>query len=239
MAESAAGAFTWKTRTASEMTIPSLHLRVRRGARGALLAAALAACGSPARDAAPHTDSASAVAGAAAGAPAAAVIDSALPPEEELRRFQADIPQVPVALAGGARSRDALGREFARALAGADSTALRRMLLTRAEFAYLVYPSSPYTRPPYRQPPWLVWMQLEQESEKGLRRLLARRAGEPLDYAGVSCAGEPESAGASRLWRQCVIRSVRAPGDTVAEQLFGVIVEHDGRFKLASYGNEL
>jgi hypothetical protein len=36
-----------------------------------------------------------------------------------------------------------------------------------------------------------------------------------------------------------VIRSVRAPGDTVAERLFGVIVEHDGRFKLASYGNEL
>lgn len=221
------------------MTTPSLHLRVRRAARGTLLAAALAACGSPEQDAVTHTDGASAAEGAAAGPPAAAVIDSALPPEEELRRFRADIQEEPVALAGGTRSRDALGREFARALARADSTALRRMLLTRAEFAYLVYPSSPYTRPPYRQPPWLVWMQLEQESEKGLRRLLARRAGRPLRYAGVSCAGEPETAGASRLWRQCVIRRARAPGDTVAEQLFGVIVEHDGRFKLASYGNEL
>lgn len=167
------------------------------------------------------------------------VVDSVLPPAEELRRFRADLPGAPASLEGGFGSRDALGRAFARALARSDSAALRRMVISRAEFAYLVYPESPYTRPPYRQPPWLVWRDLEQNGEKGLRRLLDRRGGAPLAYAGVRCAVAPEPSGASRLWRRCMLRSVRAPGDTVAERLFGVVVEHGGRFKFASYGNAL
>lgn len=219
------------------MRIPSRS--ARRAAGAALLAVVMSACPSPEQDADAVGDSSSSAHEVAASAPSAGVIDSALPVEEELRRFRADLPQVPVALTGGASGRHALAREFAGALARADTASLRRMLLTKAEFAYLIYPTSPYTRPPYRQAPSLVWMQLEQGSETGLRRLLARRAGRPIAYAGASCLAAPEVAGASRLWRQCLIRSVPAPGDTVAERLFGVIVEHRGRFKFASYANDL
>ena len=207
----------------------------------ALCALALAACGG--RDGTAAAADAPAAGRTAADPPASPraglVVDSVLSPEEELRRFRADLPDAPIRFAGGLRSRDALGREFARALERSDSSALRRMAITRAEFAYLVYPESPYTRLPYRQPAWLVWRQLQESGDKGLRRLLARRGGQQLRYAGVHCATAPERAGATRLWRHCVLRGVRAPGDTVAERLFGVIVEHGGRFKFASYGNAL
>ena len=199
--------------------------------------AAMAACGTADRA---DTAARRATGDSPAVAPRAGyVVDSVLPVEEELRRFRADLPSAPTVLAGGAGSRDALGRAFAGALARADSAALRRMALTRAEFAYLVYPGSAYTRPPYRQPPWLVWRDLEENGGKGLRRLLDRRGGRALAYAGVRCPQAPEAAGASRLWRRCLLRTVRAPGDTLSQRLFGVIIEHRGRFKFASYGNEL
>jgi hypothetical protein len=219
------------------MRMPSRSARRATGA--ALLTVVLSACPSPEQNADAGGGSSWPANEVAAAAPSAGVIDSALPLEEELRRFRADLPHVPVALTGGATGRDALAREFAGALTRADTASLRRMLLTKAEFAYLIYPASSYTRPPYRQAPSLVWMQLEQGSETGLRRLLARRAGRPIAHAGASCMAAPEVAGASRLWRQCRLRSVPAPGDTVAERLFGVIVEHRGRFKFASYANEL
>jgi hypothetical protein len=45
--------------------------------------------------------------------------------------------------------------------------------------------------------------------------------------------------GENRLWRNCRVRRVRAAGDTASGRLFGVILERHGRFKFASYGNDL
>jgi hypothetical protein len=164
------------------------------------------------------------------------VVDSILPVEEELRRFRDGLGPVPAAFEGGATSRQELVRRFFRALAAADTVALERMRLTRAEFAWLVYPSSPYTHPPYRQSPAFVWMQLDHESGIGLRRLLGRAR--EYRYLSHRCAPEPEIEGRNRLWRQCRARAVRAPGDTVDTRLFGVVVERDGRFKFASYESD-
>jgi hypothetical protein len=166
------------------------------------------------------------------------VIDSILPIEEELRRFRAGLPAVD-AFRGGAPTRGALVERFADALARSDTAALRGLALTRAEFAWFVYPESRYTRPPYRQPPGLVWMQLAETGEAGFRRLLARAAGGQLRVAGDDgCADAPAVEGATRLWRHCRVRVVRDGGDTTSAQLFGVIVERGGRFKLASYAND-
>ena len=84
------------------------------------------------------------------------IVDSILPVEEELRRFRADLPDAPTRLVGGTDNRDALVAAFLHAVQARDSAALARLALTRAEFAYLVYPSSPYTVTPYRQAPWLA-----------------------------------------------------------------------------------
>lgn len=161
------------------------------------------------------------------------VIDSVLPVKEELRRFRVAIERVPTSLEGGASSRETLVRHFFSAVARADSAELRNMLLSRAEFAYLVYPESPYTHPPYRQPPDLVWMQLATTGSTGARRLLARAR--DFRYLSHRCDPTPEREGKNTLWRQCLARVVRSEGDTVDMRLFGVIVERDERFKFASY----
>jgi len=166
----------------------------------------------------------------------ARVVDSILPVEEELRRFREGLVQ-PTTFEGSAPSREALVRRFVDRLAARDTAALRAMVLTRAEFAWLVYPGSSYTRPPYRTPPGLVWMQLEESGTKGLGRLLRERFA-VKDHVGHSCNATPTVEGEAKLWRGCTARVTTASGDTVSGRLFGVIVEHGGRFKFASYDND-
>jgi hypothetical protein len=166
------------------------------------------------------------------------LVDSVRSLEEDLRRFRADIPAAPDRFSGGATSRERLVRRFVDALARSDTTALQRMALTQAEFAYLTYPSSPYTRPPYRQSPEIVWLLLRAEHDKGLERLVRRLGGQKLDYLGHRCDPEPLREGANRLWRGCRARvkvGAEAPHD---RRLFGVIVERQGQFKFASYRTE-
>jgi hypothetical protein len=167
------------------------------------------------------------------------IIDSILPIEEELRRFRADLPNAPTAFANGAPTRDSLVRLFVRAVEQSDSLALRRLVLTRAEFAYLVYPSSPYTAPPYRQAPGLVWMMITGGSRAGYSRLLDRMGGRPLGFLGYRCATPPAREGPNRIWRDCALRVVRTSGDTVAMRLFGAIIEQRGRYKIVSYASDL
>lgn len=167
------------------------------------------------------------------------VVDSVLPIEEHLRRFRADIARAPASLAGGADSRDALVGRFVRSLEARDTIALRSMLLTRAEFAYLVYPGSHWTRPPYQQSPGLVWLQAANANGAGLARLLERLAGRDLRFDYYGCGAEPEVIGDNRVWRDCTLRIERAPGDTRSMRLFAGIIERAGHFKVYSYGNDL
>lgn len=165
------------------------------------------------------------------------VVDSLRPIEEELRRFRGGLAPVR-AFEGGAPSVAELVDRVVRGVARRDTAALRALALTRAEFAWLVYPDSRYTRPPYRQAPGLVWLQLERAGGTGLRRLLDRLGGQTLRPAGHRCDGAPEVEGGVRLWRGCRVALVRAPGDTTRARLFGVVVERDGRFKIANYAND-
>lgn len=168
----------------------------------------------------------------------ARVVDSVRSVDEELRRFRADIPVAPTRLSGGAPSRAMLVRRFVAALVGSDTASLVRMALTRAEFAYLTYPSSPFTRPPYRQSPEIVWLLLGVEHDKGLTRLMRRLAGQELTYLGHRCDAKPQREGRNRIWRGCVTRVRLATGTVLEKRLFGAIVERDGQFKFASYATD-
>lgn len=170
-------------------------------------------------------------------APPAHPVDSAIPIEEALRRFRQDLPAAK-ALYGGFGSRETLVREFVHALEVRDTTALRRMVLTPGEFAWLYYPSSPLSRPPYELSPGLMWFQLQGESEKGASRLFSDRAGHDLGYAGHTCA-PPRLEGKNRIHSSCELRRVTATRDTAKERLFGLILEHDGQYKFMSYANRL
>jgi hypothetical protein len=163
-------------------------------------------------------------------------VDSILPPEEEQRRFREGLAD-PGVLAGGAASREALVRGFVRAVERADTAAVRRTILSRAEFAYLYYPSTAFTHPPRRMSPALLWFLTMQESEKGIGRLFARQSGKPLGYVSSRCAPTPRVEGGNRLWDRCTVR-VRHDGEMKTERLFSTIIERDGQFKFLSYKNE-
>jgi len=177
------------------------------------------------------------------------VVDSILPVEEELRRFrlalrdrsaaaEKDANDSLTALIRGSDSREALVRRFIKALVTNDSSDLRAMLLTAREFADFVYPESPYTHPPYRQSPALVWNQIRNPSTSGLTRLLRRIAGQPLRYVDHSCDRKPERQGANLIWTDCGVRLIDSSGETTRHRLFGSVIERDRRFKFVSYSNE-
>ncbi len=167
----------------------------------------------------------------------AAVIDSALPIEEALRRFREGRTE-PKALLGGVSTREGLARGFVAALEARDTAALRRLVLSAEEFAWLYYPASALSKPPYQLPPDLMWFQMQGQSEKGASLLLGERAGAPLGYVGHDC-GSQRTEGQNRIHGHCVLRRVTAAGDTVGERLFGLIIEREGQFKFVSYANKL
>ncbi len=184
--------------------------------------------------------SGNAVAGEAAGEPVAGgVVDSIFPIEEEIRRFRATLPEHPQALSGTAPSRDALVVRFVSALEASDTAALRRMELTRAEFAYLYYPTTQFAQPPYELSPALVWYRLESYSSRGLGRALDRFGGRPLRATGHACEANPLVQGDNRIWHGCVLQAHDAADRPVPLPLLGPILERDGGFKMLSYANGL
>jgi len=167
------------------------------------------------------------------------IVDSILPVDEEIRRFQATIPMRPTAFSNAARTRSELVKRFVRALEQNDTTALRRLVVDRAEFGYLVYPTSPNVAPPYRQSPDLVWLFRSASTDKAVSRLFARFGGKPLGYAGFSCPGVADRQGANTLWSDCAVQRVAANGDSVRLRMFGAIVGREGQFKFLSLSNGL
>src|SRR5687767_7597676 len=167
------------------------------------------------------------------------VVDSIRPIEEELRRFRATVGGDSAGeLAGGANSRAGLVRDFMESVSAADTARLRQMMITPREFADLIYPESPYVRPPYRQAPGLVWGQIESSGATGLTRLLTRLGGQRMLYVAHECARNPETYGSNRIWRGCLVRMRSSGGAGATVGLFGRIVERDGHFKFVNYAND-
>jgi len=211
--------------------VPTLTSSCRlRGALAASLALAplLAACDQRER-AAPVSSAAS----DSARAPAPAVSIG-----ESLRRFRDGLPVV-TALAGGAPSRDALVARFARAVERQDTLAFRAMTLSRAEFAYLYYPSTQYVRPPYELAPDVLWFLAQQNSEKGIGRVVQWHGGRALGLVDYSCPSPSVAQGENRIWNDCVVRYRPPAADSAARRrLFGAIIVRGGQYKFVSYAND-
>ncbi len=182
-------------------------------ARLAVLALGLWGCGRDAR-------------GADASADRQRALDSAL------TAFRAALPPT-AALSHGEPTREALVRRFVSALARADTADMRHMLITRAEFAYLYYPTSPFAT---RQPAGLWWFMNIENSRTGITRLFDRLSGREMSYVGHRCPTST-AEGMNRTHDRCVV-TIRVARDTITARLFGSILERDGRFKFMGYGND-
>lgn len=166
------------------------------------------------------------------------VIDSILPMAEYQRRFREGLVEV-TALEGGAESPEALARGFLAAVSARDTAALRQMLLTRAEFAWLLFPDHRYSEPPYELDPAIFWMQVTAENGKGLERVLQRYAGMPLTMERLECRADTLQMlrGPTTLLGPCTVR-YRTADSTITRRLFGSVIKREGRVKFVSYANE-
>lgn len=201
----------------------------------------LSACANPDTANSARTDSSSAneQAGHVADVAAAGgVVDTILPIAEHLRRFRVGLDSTDT-LSHASASRDALVARWAKAIGANDTTDLNAMLLSRAEFAWLYYPDSPMSRPPYEAPPELLWGQLLASSNKGASQLVKRFGGSVAKATALRCPIPPELLGANRLHAKCEVR-LTAPGrDTLQGILFGTIIERGGRFKFVGLSTNL
>lgn len=133
---------------------------------------------------------------------------------------------------------DATVVRFANMLEQKDTATMRAMVMSRREYAYLYYPTSPYTRAPTKQEPGLNWFLHVVASQKGAARLLERYGGKPVRIVRNVCTRPPRIEGENRMWDDCV-QTLVANSDTTIIRLFGGILERNGRFKIFSYSNDL
>jgi hypothetical protein len=168
----------------------------------------------------------------------ATVVDSIFPVEEELRRFRVGLTPTDT-LQGGAADPAGLVNVFLRAIEAADTLTLAGLALNRSEFAWLYYPYTQYTEPPYQLSPALVWFQLQNRSSRGLSRLLQRYAGQPLFDTGFTCPDDGEAFGEGWIWHGCTVLGQIPSGEEVEERLFASILSLHGRAKFVSFSNEL
>lgn len=173
-----------------------------------------------------------------AEAPPPGVVDTILTRDEALRRYRQGLPPVEV-LEGGQESRDKLVAAFLGALERRDTLALTSMAITRPEFAYLYYPTTPQGLPPYELEPGLMWHLLVQRSDRGLRRSLSIYGGRELHLLSYDCGKEESREGDNIISGPCVMRIRDERGKIVSLGLFSQIIERGGRYKFVSYANKL
>ena len=169
---------------------------------------------------------------------AARVVDSIVPREVALRRFQQGL--TPLArLESPYVSPDSLLAAFVRALSARDTAALARMTVSPAEFAYLYYPTTPQSLPPYDLEPGLMWHLLQLRSERGIRRALDLYGGRKLRLVSYDCGRRSSPEGENTVVGPCAVRFRDRSGQQLTVQLLSQIIERRGRYKVLSYANKL
>lgn len=158
--------------------------------------------------------------------------------QAQLARFRDGLPEVR-ALAGGAPSREALVEAFLAAAEARDTAGLGALVLSRAEFAWLYYPTTQQALPPYDLDPETLWMLTSERGGRGLYKVVEALGGRSLPYAGHHCDPVASHEGKNTVYGPCLVRLVQAPGDTVEARLFGLVLEREGRWKFVSYANKL
>jgi hypothetical protein len=113
--------------------------------------------------------------------------------------------------------------------------ALWALALTREEFEGVVWPVLPASRPERNTPFDYVWGDLQQKSSSSLRRTLHSHRRRHYELAAVEFHGATRSYGSFLVHRDARLRVVDAEGARHTLDLFGSIIERDGRFKIFSW----
>ncbi|OFW18173.1 MAG: hypothetical protein A3H97_00930 [Acidobacteria bacterium RIFCSPLOWO2_02_FULL_65_29] len=138
-------------------------------------------------------------------------------------------------LKNGRESPDALARAVLDAVARRDGDALRALTFDEEEFRELVWPDLPASRPERNLPFGYVWTDLRRKSDAGLASVLEAHGGRVLDLVGVSFRAETTQYRTFLVHRDSQVTVRDATRRQQVVQLFGSVIEKDGRFKVFSY----
>lgn len=174
-----------------------------------------------------------------AGAPGAGVIDSALPIAELLARFRAATADTPTTLTGGETSPERLARALLAAISKRDTLTVRGLAISRGEFAWLYYPHTKFTAPPYELGPQIVWIPLVAASDKGAGRLLERYGGRMLRFEAIICPDSASTEGPNAILTDCTVRFAVADSAARELRLFSSLLSRGGHYKFLTYTNDL
>lgn len=170
---------------------------------------------------------------------AGGTVDSARTTSDLLVRFRATVTDRPDTLRNASPSIDHLVARWTTAVQRRDTIALNGMVLDRAEFAWLYYPTARLARPPYEMPPALLWEQILAQSDEGARKALERFGGRRLELGAIRCPTPPDTEGPNVIRQACVVRLRSGPDSLPVARYFGSIVERAGRFKFLGLSNAL
>jgi hypothetical protein len=157
--------------------------------------------------------------------------------DSALTLFRQGIPPVDT-LEHASSSIEKLVPRFAAIVEKRDTAALREIVMSRREYAWLYYPTSRWTKAPTKQEPGLNWFLHTQSSQKGATRLLGDYGGRQVRIARNECIGAPRIEGNNKIWGDCR-QTIVAGSDSTIIRLFGGVIERDGRYKIFSYNNDL
>jgi hypothetical protein len=133
-------------------------------------------------------------------------------------------------------SPEALAKAFLEALRKEDLETLKAFALNKDEFQEIVWPQLPSSRPERGVPFEYGWNDLREKSFYSLSKNFARYKGRPLDFRELVFHDETTDYGTYLVHRDARVKVYDEKKDREFwVDLFGSILEKDGRFKLFSY----
>lgn len=132
---------------------------------------------------------------------------------------------------------EALAEAFLDALYRKDVGVLKKFGLSKEEFRLHVWPELPASRLEKNPLPFdYGWNDLHQKSTNSLRRTYATYGGRKLTFINLEFEDETTTYETFKVHRDArVVVRDEERGETLRLDLFGSMMEKDGRFKLFSY----
>ncbi|MEP6783805.1 MAG: hypothetical protein ABI983_09050 [Acidobacteriota bacterium] len=156
------------------------------------------------------------------------------PDSMAVRTGRRPAPLVAQRFQGGAPSLEALARQLLVAAARGDRAGLSGLCVTRGEFARILWPEFPQSRPITGASAEDGWYFLARRNTGGVGRILADWQGQELRLVRVERAGQIARYRNFRLHRGLTIVARGADGALVAIDDLRTVAERRGAFKIYS-----
>jgi hypothetical protein len=132
-------------------------------------------------------------------------------------------------------SDEALAQAVLDGLAVQNREVLLNLAVTRDEFAHIVWPTLPVSRPEVGMPMDFVWQDTFTKSRAYLGQTLDEFGGKQYQLVRVEFQGKTTDHGTHTISRETRLVVRNAENQELTLRLFGSIIRQDGRSKVYSY----